>query len=355
MNTSIASRRPVRLTPDDALGSRLGSTDLLFAAVLRSLHDAEAADIADRNPRASDRVRALLRKSAVAPATTSDATWAGALVGDERAASISFVESLRSLSAFEFALPRTRQLPVRTRVVASGSAVVGTVVAEGGWKPASKLNLAATVLDELKAAALVVVSKEALEAAAASGISFIQNELRAAVAVAVDTKFVEILSDAAPTPIASSGDDAASIRADIISLLGAVDLGAGSFPVLVVPPRIAKQLGGFGAEGWSVHPVDGGELANLPTRVCSAVADDEVVLFDAAQIGANGGAVRVREARHASVQMDDSPGSGAASLVSLWQTGCIAFMAERLFAATVVGSAAVAVLTDSNWGMPASA
>jgi HK97 family phage major capsid protein len=337
------------------LGSRLGATDLIFAAVLKSLAGpGEAAELAARNPRASDRVRALLTKAAVAPATTSDATWAGALVGDERAASIAFVESLRSMSAFEFALPRMRQLPVRTRIVSTASAVVGTVVAQGAWKPASALNLAPTTLDELKAAALVIVSKEALEAAAAGGIGFIQNELRRAVAEAVDARFVEILGDAAPTPIASSGDDAASIRADIISLLAAVDLGAGSFPVLVVPPRLAKQLGGFGAEGWSVHPVDGGELANLPTRVSSAVADDEVVLFDAAAIGANSGAARIREAAHASVQMDDSPGSGAASLVSLWQTGCVAFMAERLFAATVIGSAAVAVLTDANWGAPGS-
>jgi HK97 family phage major capsid protein len=332
----------------------LGSTDLLHAAILRSLHDVEAAELAARNPRASDRVRALLTKAAVAPATTSDSTWAGALVGDERAASIAFIDSLRSLSAFEFALPRMRQLPVRTRVVASASAVVGTVVAQGAWKPASALNLLPTTLDELKAAALIVISKEGLEAAAGGGVGFVQNELRAAVAVAIDTKFVEILSDAAPTPIASAGADAASIRADIISLLAAVDLGAGSFPVLVVPPRIAKQLGGFGAEGWSVHPVDGGELANLPTRVSSAVADDEIVLFDATQVGANSGAVRIREARHASVQMDDDPGSGAASLVSLWQTGCVAFMAERFFGATVVGSAAAAVLSSADWGAPGS-
>jgi hypothetical protein len=77
--------------------------------------------------------------------------------------------------------------------------------------------------------------------------------------------------------------------------------------------------------------------------------DDEVLLFDAAQLVGNTDVIVMNSARHAGLVMDDAPSDGAANLVSLWQTNSKALRAERWFGAEVTGSS-VAHLVDAEWG-----
>ena len=52
--------------------------------------------------------------------------------------------------------------------------------------------------------------------------------------------------------------------------------------------------------------------------------------------------------------MSDDPGAGAASLVSLWQTGARALRAERWFGFEALSDDAAVLLSGVAWGEPES-
>jgi hypothetical protein len=89
--------------------------------------------------------------------------------------------------------------------------------------------------------------------------------------------------------------------------------------------------------------VAGGNIAGIKVVVSDAATD--AILFDASQIAANSETITIDASREATLQLDESPTSGASSLVSLWQSNLRAMRATRFFAAEVLRPEAVAVIT----------
>src|SRR6185436_6449156 len=111
-------------------------------AMLLSRTNSDAVQVAEHAR--YDRATKIL-KAVVGGGSLQDPEWAGALV-DYQVAVNGFVESLRSVSAFDSLLPAMVRIPMRTRAAFSVIAATGAVVDELTYKPVSRLSLAATDL-----------------------------------------------------------------------------------------------------------------------------------------------------------------------------------------------------------------
>ena len=308
----------------------------------------QARQIAANDPRLPSRVAEIIEKAGAA--STTDETWATAL-GPYRIANRTFLESLRSLSVFDSALPLMRAVPRNVRAVATTLAATGAAVTEGNYKPVSELSLSGQTLAERKVATIVAMTSELAELAGAEAQSFFNDELRRATATATDSLFIDELK-ALTTPLVSVGSDAASVRADLAAMIAGMGLTSASRPFWILSVELATALslmqGAIGSEQQTFGP-QGGRWMTFPAYVSDALESTEALLVDAGRIAADGGTVLMDSATHASLAMADSPSEGAQSLLSLWQTNAKALKCERLFGFEMLGDAAV-LLTGAVWG-----
>lgn len=329
-------------------------------------------------------VYGVLSKSAVAAGTTSDSTWAGALVGDETSVFADFVEYLRPqtiLGRFGAGgVPSLRRVPFRTALIGQTSGGSGYWVGEGKPKPLTKFDFSRTTLEPLKVANIAVVTEEVLRDSSPSAEMIVRDQLAAALRERLDTDFIDpgksASSGVSPasitngvTPIPSSGADADSVREDIRQLFNTF-IAANNAPtsgVWIMPATVALALSlmqnPLGQAEFPGISMNGGTLFGLPVIVSEYVPTGTdgaiVVLVNASDIYlADEGGIAVDMSREASLQMDDAPstqdatsGTGT-SLVSLWQTNAVGFRAERTINWAARRSSAVAVLEDVLWGQP---
>ena len=277
----------------------------------------------------------LRQKTAVTPGNTTDSTWGAPLATYDNLAT-AFLESLRSVGAFDAVLPSMRQVPLRTKLVLVSGGATGSIVNQGSIKPISKLELATGTLDEVKAVAVVIVSQELLRVTTADATGLFRSELQRAISAVTDTEFVSILTASAPV-IAGSGDTLSALRAD---LRAAFNTLAGSsqsryFILMSASTAVALSFLEDASDTFNAMTPNGGSIGGVPVVVTDAAANDIIVL-DASQIAGASGTVDLGELRHASLSFDDdpsSPTSASTSVVSLWQNNQVAFTAERFFGA----------------------
>ena len=110
------------------------------------------------------------------------------------------------------------------------------------------------------------------------------------------------------TPTASSGSSAASVFADVATLLGAVGTDANSKLHLVLSPSNAKALASKSSTGGlqafpSMAP-QGGSLAGIMAHTSDAVGTN-VLLIDSSGFAADPGSVILELGRHASLRFVD--------------------------------------------------
>ena len=281
----------------------------------------------------------------------SDPQWAGNLTSYQIVAN-SFLESLRNLSAFDRLLSEgMRVVPTGSRVIANTVAISGSAVAEKEPKPITALSLTSGDMEPMKAVAVVVVSDEIARAAGSAGMGFVSNGLRQGVAVATDRTFLSVLASA-EAAIPSGGNTTADVSKDIAKMLEGVTTGSASRLFLVMPSLIAKRLstmvGSDGRPAFDVSP-QGGSLSGIPAIVSDGLADNEVVLVDAAQVVANPGTITLDATNQASLAMNSAPTGAMAASVSLWQLNLRAIRAERWFSFFGLDRS-VAVLRPCAWG-----
>ncbi len=327
-------------------------------------------------------------KAAVAAGTTSDATWAGPLVGDETSVFADFVEFLRPMTILgrfgTNGVPALRQVPFRVPLITQSSGGAGYWVGEGAAKPLTQMDFARTTLEPLKVANIAVVTEEVLRDSSPSAEVLLRDQLAAALRERLDTDFIDpakaAVAGVSPasitngvTPVNSSGDDADSVRADIRALFNAF-IAANNAPttgVWVMPATTALALSllqnPLGQPEFPGITMTGGTFFGLPVVVSEYVptvttvpadpADGAfVVLLNATDIylGDDGG-ISVDMSREASLEMADNPtGTSAtptaASLVSLWQTNSVGFRAERTINWQLRRPTAVQMLDQVTWG-----
>ncbi|HID9917493.1 TPA: phage major capsid protein [Pseudomonas aeruginosa] len=321
----------------------------------------------------------LVTKAAVAAATTSDATWAGPLVGDETSVFADFVEYLRPqtiLGRFGTnGIPSLRRVPFRVPLIGQTSGGDGYWVGEGQAKPLTKFDFERKTLEPLKVANIAVATMEVIRDSSPAADGIIRDQIAAALRERLDIDFIDpakaavagvspasILNGVAGIP--SSGNTADDVRADIRALFNAF-IAANNAPtsgVWLMPATTALALSlmqnPLGQAEFPGISMTGGELFGLPVIVSEYIptssAGAVVALVNASDIylGDEGG-VDLSMSTEASLQMDnapDNPTTASTVLVSLWQRNLVGFRAERAINWARRRASAVAYLTGVNWG-----
>ncbi|WP_349573116.1 phage major capsid protein [Azotobacter salinestris] len=321
----------------------------------------------------------LVTKAAVAAATTSDATWAGPLVGDETNVFADFVEYLRPqtiLGRFGAnGVPGLRRVPFRTPLIGQTSGGDGYWVGEGNAKPLTKFDFSRTTLEPLKVANIAVATMEVIRDSSPAADGIIRDQLAAALRERLDIDFIDpdkaAVSGVSPASIlngvagiVSSGTDADAVRADLKALFSAF-IAANNAPisgVFIMTATQALALGlmqnALGQPEFPTVTMNGGSLMGLPVIVSEYVPTDSsgslVALVNASDIylGDEGG-IDLSMSTEASLQMNDTPDNPTTAttvLVSLWQRNLVGLRAERTIAWARRRTSAVAYLTGVNWG-----
>lgn len=344
-----------------------------------------AQQLAEVDKQADPRVPLLL-KAAVAAGSTSNAAWAGNLVGDETSAYADFIEFLRPqtiLGKFgQGGIPSLRPAPFRTALIGQTSGGSGYWVGEGQAKPLTKFDFARTAMAPLKVANIAVVTEEILRDSSPSADAIIRDGLVAALRERLDKDFIDpnkaAVADVSPasilngvTAIASSGNTADDVRADVQALFKAF-IAANNAPtsgVWIMPSTTALalslMLNPLGQPEFAGISMNGGTLFGLPVIVSeyvptvtgsAAPADDGAVvaLVNASDIylGDEGG-FQLDLSREASLQMSDAPDNPPTAttvMVSLWQMNLVGFRAERTINWAKRRPSAAAYLNKVKWG-----
>lgn len=349
---------------------------------LAKMHGAPAYEIAKESYGEDSPIYGIL-KAAVAAGTTSHATWAGPLVGEEGKVFADFVEYLRPMTILgrfgTNGVPSLRSVPFRTRLISQTSGGAAKWVGEAKAKPLTKFDFAGTSLEPLKVANIAVVTMELIRDSSPSAEAIVRDALAAAIAERLDIDFVDpdkaVDAGVSPasitngvTPIVSSGTDADAVRCDIVALLQSY-AAANNPPtsgVIIMSAGLAITLMGMrnalGSREFPDITMNGGVLEGFPviTSQYLSTFDDSaggfVFMVNASDIwvGDEGG-INVDMSDQASLQMDDAPtqhGDGtptATSVVSLWQNNLVGFRAERTINWAKRRATAVAVLSGVLW------
>lgn len=323
----------------------------------------------------------LLSKAAVPAATTTDPTWAGALVGDETAVFADFVEFLRAqtiLGRFGMnGVPSLRRVPFRVPLIGQTSGGSAYWTGEGKAKGLTKFDFERKTLEPLKVANIAVATMEVLRDSSPSAEMIVRDQLAAALRERLDLDFIDPAKPAVPgvspasitngiVAIPSSGTDAAAVREDIKALFGAF-IAANNAPtdgVWIMPATIALALSlmqnPLGQSEFPGISMNGGTFFGLPAIVSQYVPAGFVVLANASDIYlADEGGIAVDMSTQASLQMDDAPTNDSdtptpTSLVSLWQTNSVGFRAERTINWMRRRESSTAVLSGVDWGTAGS-
>ena len=318
-------------------------------------------------------------KAAVAAGSTSNAAWAGNLVGDETSVYADFVEYLRPqtiLGRFgQGNVPGLRMVPFRTALISQTTGGAGYWVGEGNAKPLTKFDFGRTTLDPLKVANIAVVTEEVVRDSSPSADAIIRDQLVAALRERLDIDFIDpakvAVSGVSPasitnavTPVGSTGVDATAVRADIRALFASFIAGNNTptTGVLIMSATTALALSlmqnPLGQSEFPGMSMSGGVLMGIPVIVSEYIPADSsghiVVMVNASDIyiGDEGG-FSLDISREASLQMDsapDNPTTAATVLVSLWQRNLVGFRAERTINWAARRTSAVSYLTGVNWG-----
>jgi HK97 family phage major capsid protein len=259
------------------------------------------------------------------------------------------------------------------RLIAVGSGIRGYWVAESKPKPLSKPVIAGTNLPSRKIAAIVVVTKEALEPhEGGTGTErALDADLRRAVTEVLDTSFIDAsnagVSGEEPasvtngaTPIASTDNPATDIAALISAFSG--DLSSAYF---ITDPVTAAQIAlARDASGGFLFPdagPRGGSILGIPLLTSRSSPRDssggQLALVDASAIAFAEQGLRIDRSQQAALHMSDTPDDptdASTVLVSLWQNNLVAMRAEIFANWQVQRTGAVAVITDANYPTVAS-
>jgi len=339
--------------------------------IAKALYDGQEGVIA-----ATER---LVTKSAVAAGTTTDATWAKPLVGEESSVFADFVTFLRPqtiLGRFgNNGVPSLRRVPFRTALIGQTSGGDGYWVGEGQAKPLTKIDFSRTTIEPLKVANIAVATMELIRDSNPSADAIIRDTLADALRERLDIDFINpakaavagispasILNGVAGIP--SSGDDADAVRADIKALFTAF-IAANNAPTSgvwimssVTALALSLMQNPLGQTEFPGIGMMGGTFFGLPVIVSEYLPSDSsggiVALVNASDIyEADEGGIDISMSTEASLQMDnapDNPTTASTVMVSLWQRNLVGFRAERTINWARRRPSAVAYLTGVSWG-----
>lgn len=321
----------------------------------------------------------LVTKAAVAAGTTTQATWAAPLVGEETSVFADFVEFLRPqtiLGRFGTnGIPSLRNVPFRTALIGQTSGGDGYWVGEGNAKPLTKMDFSRTTIEPLKVANIAVATMELIRDSNPAADGLIRDTLAAALRERLDIDFISpskaavagispasILNGISAIP--SSGDDADAVRADVRALFNQF-IAANNAPTSgvwlmssVTALALSMMVNPLGQSEFPGITMNGGVFQGLPVITSQYLPADSsggiVALVNASDIYlADEGGIDLSMSTEASLQMDnapDNPSTASTIMVSLWQRNLVGFRAERTINFARRRASAASYLSGVSWG-----
>lgn len=366
-----------------ALPKGYGFVRLLGARYMAKEYSTPAWEIAKSKGWGDDLVNLLklphseVIKAAMAPASTTDSTWAGPLVTYNNLQE-EFIELLRPLTVIE-RIPGLRRVPFNIKVPRETGATTAYWVGQGSPKPLSQGAFDTVTLDFSKIAGITTMTQELLKFSRPNAEPILINSLTKAIAYLMDRDFLDpskaVATGVSPasitngaTSITATGTTTAAFRTDfglLISQFSMANNGSISDVVIVMSQtqalRLALMRNDFGAKEFPDMSKDGGSIEGFPVVASENIVANggsptdgwPIVAMRASDILlADDGAVDVDISTEASLQMDsapDSPNTASTVLVSLWQNNLVGIRCERFINWVKARTTSVYYITGANY------
>lgn len=375
-----------QITIKQALPAGIGFARAVKAAVVARIDGRNLLDVAKEMYPSDDRLHSHIKhvqslpmiisqiKAAVPAGTTSNTTWASALVDPTNLAG-EFIEFLRPATIL--GKLNLRRVPFNVRMIEQTQGGTGYWVGQGAPKPLTAFGYAPVTLGFTKVAAITVITEELARFSTPSAEMLTRDGLRDTLVERIDRDLLDPAeagtANVQPASLTngvlaltSAGTSADNVRTDLGKLVRALRTANVRGPIAIVMPdslvtALTFMVNALGQSEFPDLSADGGTIRGLkivPSEYVAnssgagnmvvAIAEREVFLADDDQ-------VVIDASREASLQMSDAPSNNAAtaagqSLVSMWQTNSIALRAERFVNWSKRRSSAVAWIDDVNWG-----
>lgn len=314
-------------------------------------------------------------RAAVAGGGSGSGEWGAELVAADTRYTGDFIEYLKSKTVYD-KLP-LREVPANINIKGQDGTATGYWVGQSKPIPVSKADFSSVNLTPLKVAALAVVSNELLRDSSPAAEMLVRDALVDASSQRVDGTFLSTAAASAgvsPAGIlngisagSSSGNDIASVRADIKALYsGFITAKNANGLYFVMNPALAKALQLMVTDlemiAFPGISQDGGVLLGDKVVTGDNVTGSHLILLkpsDIYRIGDTG--VNVSISREAMIEMDsaptgasDTPAAASTAMVSMFQTESTAIKVVRSINFAARRASAVAYLNDAAYGDAAS-
>jgi len=290
----------------------------------------------------------LMLKAAVAPGTTTDATWAGPLAPMKPLLN-EFLELLRPATILG-KISGFRNVPFNVSMPSQTAGGTYSWVGQNAPKPVTKLAFGTVTIGITKCAGIIVITEELARNSTPAAEAVIRADMIAGIAQFLDLELLDpakaAVAGVSPgsitngvTPITSAGTTPANARTDIVALMNA--LTAANIPLagstLIMSESNALVLSAaLNPLGQPLYPLlsPSGGTGPLGVQVITSQSANGwvVLLSPPCVLYADDGGVTIDVSREASVQMDSAPDNPALAttvFTSLWQNNLVGLRAER--------------------------
>jgi HK97 family phage major capsid protein/HK97 family phage prohead protease len=285
----------------------------------------------------------LFLKAPIAPGTTTDPAWAGALVTVQNVTS-EFMELLRPATILG-KVDGLRRVPFNASVPLQTAGGIYGWVGQGAPKGVTKLGLGTVTLGIAKAAGIIVLTEELVRLSSPSAEAVVRADMIAGIAQFLDQQFIDPavaeVSNVSPgsitngtTPIASSGDALTDLHA-IISSFAAANIPLAGTAIIMSETNaftLGMQRTSSGDPMFPALGATGGTMEGVQVITSNAAQNWVIGLVPTYILYADDGGVTIDVSREASVQMEsvpDNPANATTVFTSLWQNNLVGLRAER--------------------------
>lgn len=349
-------------------------TRLVIAKALARINDTNPVYEATRRwGETNPSLVAILKANEVPGGGTGAGEWGHELAAVNNQYTGDFIEFLYAATVFD-KLP-LRAVPANVLIKGQDGAATGYWVGESKAIPATTMDFMDVTLTRLKVAALAVISNELIKDSSPAAEMLVRDGLVAASSQRVDLTFLSAAAGVAGvspagilngvTPIASAGNDAEGLRADVKALY-APFLAAKNATGLqfMTSPTLAKSIqlmtNALGQVEFPGVTTAGGTLLGDPVVTGDNVNPAWLALLkpsDIYRIGDTG--VEVSISREAMIEQStaptgatDTPVAASQAMTSMFQSESTAIKVVRPINFAKRRASAVAYVNDAAYGTP---
>jgi len=286
----------------------------------------------------------LMVKAAVAPGSTTDPAWAGALVTVSNLTN-EFIELSRPATLLG-RIPGLKPVPFNVSMPIQTAGGTYRWVGQGKAKPVGTLQFSSTSLGPAKVAGIIVLTEELVKSSSPSAEAIVREDMVAGIARYLDEQFtdpaVAEVPGVSPASItngaatAASADNPGTDLGTIVTYFSGNGVPLNGLVILMNETNAFAMGYKRDAFGQIIFPGVGpsGGSANGISIITSSVVGDKVIGLQPNRIlFADEGGVQIDVSREASLQMNDAPVNPAdpatTVFTSLWQDNLVGLRAER--------------------------